>query len=265
MQQHRPGLTEAELTRDLRSLGVPSGSTLVVHASLSKVGWVADGPKTVLAALIATVGAEGTLVMPAATPACGDPATWAGPEVTEAELERLREHTPVFDLRTTPTTLGAIPETFRTWPDVLRSDHPLESVSARGPLARRITAHHPLEFSEGPGSPFGKLHELDGRILLLGVGFDRCTALHYAESLACNRRTQRVRLPTLRDGRRAWVEVDNVADDNGTHFPSIGERFTRAGLATVGQVGRAPSILCSMRALTDFAVRYFETELPTPG
>ena len=216
--------------------------TLVVHSSLSSIGWVEGGAPTVISALLDAIGEDGTLAMPAATPLQGDAP-------------------PVFDPQTTPTTLGAIPETFRTWPGTLRSNHPLESVCARGPSAVEITGKHPLAFSEGPGTPFDKLHELDSRILLLGVEFNRCTALHFAESLVDKRRVMKTRFPAFEDSRRVWVESQNVADDNDTHFPVIGERFVAAKRARLGNIGEAPSILIRMRDLVAFARAYFETVL----
>lgn len=123
---------------------------------------------------------------------------------------------------TTPTSMGAIPETFRTWPGTLRSDHPLESVCARGRFASGITGNHPLAFSEGPGGPFGRLHEHDCRILLIGVGFNRCTALHYAESLVEKRRTTTVRFPALDGGRRALLfPMDDLVDLAVAYFEEV--------------------------------------------
>lgn len=230
------------------SIGVDPGITLVVHSSLSSIGRVVGGAPTVVSALLDVIGENGTLAMPAATPQCADPASW-----TEAQGE--------FDLRTTPTSLGVIPETFRTWPGTIRSEHPLESVCARGPAAAEITREHPLAFSEGPGTPFGKLHDMDSRILLLGVGFNRCTALHYAESLVARRRLTKVRFPKSESGRRVWVEVPNVADDNDTHFPIAGEKFVAAGKARLGKIGEADSVLLSMRDLVEFSKAYFEQVL----
>ena len=250
--------TESGLRRDLRDLGIESGQTLVVHSSLSALGWVVGGAPTVVRALLATLGEDGTLAMPAATPQCADPVDWATPKIPERWLDEVRGHLPLFDPATTPTALGVIPETFRNWPGTLRSDHPLESVCARGPAARQITEDHPLEFSEGPGSPFGKLYDLDSRVLLLGVGFDRCTALHLADTLSAKRRTMRCRFPTQVDGQRVWTEVSNVADDNGTHFPEIGARYVAAREVRQGRVGDAPSWLFPMRDLVDFAVGYFD-------
>lgn len=97
--------------------------------------------------------------------------------------------------------------------------------------------------------------------MLLGVGFNRCTALHFAESLVAKRRVTTVRFPTLVDERRVWVEVPNVADDNGTHFPAIGREFLATGQAKQGSIGDASSILFPMRDLVEVAVGYFDRVL----
>lgn len=234
---------------------------MLVHASLSAVGWVVGGAPTVIRALLGVLGAQGTLAMPAATPLCGDPEHWSDPNVPREWLPEVRAHLPTFDRDTTPTTMGAIAETFRTWPGTLRSDHPLESVCAHGPAAAEITADHRLEFSEGPGTPFGRLNELGCRVLLLGVGFNRCTALHLAETLSDRRRVSTVRFPMVRNGTRRWLEVPNVADDHDTHFPIIGNRYLSTGRPRQGTVGSAPAILFSMPDLVRFASEYFDRTL----
>ncbi len=250
-------ITAEGLANDLSALGIEPGMTLMVHSSLSAIGWVVGGAETVVRVLVDVLGPEGTLVMPSATPLGGDPAQWTDPRVPETWWEVIRENLPVFDPETTPTSLGTIPEIFRTWPGTLRSHHPLESVCARGPMASEITREHPLAFSEGRDGPFGKLYELDSWILLLGVGFNRCTALHFAESLVDTRRVQTVRFPMMQGGERTWIEVLNVADDNGTHFPTIGRHYLSAGKARQGSIGEAQSTLISMRDLVGFATRYF--------
>ncbi|HVQ30994.1 MAG TPA: AAC(3) family N-acetyltransferase [Vicinamibacteria bacterium] len=258
--ERRP-VTETTLRRDLEEIGLQSGATVVVHSSLRAIGSVLGGAPTVVRALLASLGDEGTLAMPAATPHCADPSTWREPRIPEALIEEMRENLPPFDPRTTPTAMGAIPETFRNWPGTLRSDHPLESVCARGPRAAEITRDHPLAFSEGPGSPFARLHGLDSRILLLGVGFNRCTALHFAESVVAKRRTTTVRFPRVEGGLREWVEVPNVADDLDTHFPAIGAQFLADKRAKEGSIGEARSFYFSMRDLVEFARAYFERVL----
>ena len=153
--------------------------------------------------------------------------------------------------------MGAICEAFRTWPDTLRSGHPVESICARGVAASTITGEHPLAFSEGPGGPFEKLYDLDCRVLLLGVGFNRCTALHFAESLLDRRRVKTLRFPMLENGQRVWKEVPNVGDDNDTHFPAIGHGYASAGGGRRGLIGDARSVLFPMRDMVDFAVSWF--------
>ena len=253
--------TEAGLCQDLVAIGVTHGMTLLVHSSLSSIGWVVGGAPTVVRALLYVLGDSGTLVMPAATPHCSDPATWPGPRMPEAWLAEVREHLPIFDPRITPTVRGAICETFRTWPDTLRSDHPVESICARGVAAPAITSVHPLAFSEGRGGPFERLYNLDCRVLLLGVGFNRCTALHFAESLVDRRRVKTMRFPVLENGRRAWKEVPNVGDDNDTHFPAIGHEYASAGGVRQGTIGDARSMLFPMRGLVDFAEGRFREVL----
>ena len=254
--------TERSLSADLEALGVTKGSMLMVHSSLKAVGWTVGGPEALVRSLLAVLGPDGTLVMPAETPQIMDPEDLDDPRVLPEWHETIREHLPLFDPATTPTALGAVPETFRRWPGTERSDHPLVSVCANGRLARNITAEHSIPFAEGPGTPFEKLYELDGMTLLLGVGFNRCTSLHYAESLTPNRRTMTHRFPMLVDGVRTWIENPDMGHDNGTHFPKVGERFMTTGAVVSGGVGEARALLFSTRALVDFAKGYFETELP---
>jgi aminoglycoside 3-N-acetyltransferase len=249
--------TFESLRRELSDLGLKPGMTAMVHSSLSRVGWTVGGPVTVVRAMLDVLGPTGTLVMPAESPTMSDPSTWTDPRVKAEWHDTIRAHQPVFDLLTTPTTMGAIAETFRTFPGTRRSSHPLVSVCALGRLSAEITSEHTLEFCEGKGSPFEKLYILDAQTLLLGVGFDRCTSLHYAESLVPARRTTMSRFPIMRDGVRVWVEMPDMASDNGRHFAILGGKFALNGTIRAGRIGNADSMLFSTRELVDFAESYF--------
>jgi aminoglycoside 3-N-acetyltransferase len=233
----------------------------MVHSSLGRIGWTVGGPVTVIRALLETVGPEGTLAMPAESPGVSDPSTWNDPRVKVEWHDAIRTHLPVFDPFTTPTTMGAIAEAFRTFPGTIRSNHPLVSVCANGRFAATITSHHELSFCEGPGTPFEKLYELDASTLLLGVGFDRCTSLHYAESLVPARRTTKSRFPMMQQGKRVWMEVPDMASDNGVHFPIVGERFASEHALRTARVGDADAMLFSTRELVDFAKDHFARAL----
>jgi aminoglycoside N3'-acetyltransferase len=116
----------------------------------------------------------------------------------------------------------------------------------------------------GEGTPFERLYELDAYTLLLGVGFNRCSSLHYAESLVPNRRTSLSRFPIVQNGKRLWVEKPDMAPGNGVHFPIVGKQFTEAGAVRSGRVGNADALLFSTRDLVDFAKSYFLRTL-VPG
>lgn len=236
--------TTASLAADFVQLGLRPGAIVMVHSSLRRIGWTDGGPVTVIEALLEVLGPHGTLVMPAESPQLAEPGT---------------RH--VFDPRTTPTTMGAIPEAFRSYPGTHRSNHPLGSVCANGSRAQEITAEHALELYEGRGTPFEKAYQLDAWTLLLGVGFNRCTSLHYAESLVPNRRTMISRFPIVENGVRVWVEKLSMGTDNGTHFPIVGQRFVDQGRVRSRKVGSADALLFSTRALVDFAEGYFREVL----
>lgn len=255
--------TAASITTDLRQLGVSGGQLIMVHASLSRIGYVLGGAQSVVRALVDVLGPHGTLAMPAFSPEVSDPAAWSERPFGDDDLKTAQDHVPVFDPVVTPTSMGAIAETFRKWPGVLRSAHPQVSVTARGPLAETVVARHELAWGQGSGSPFERLYDLDAALLLLGVGFNRATFLHFAESRVPHGRRKSRRIPVDRDGARIWISAPDVGDDLNTYFPRIGDELVKAGHASVGLVGQAPSTLASSRAVVDFATDFLSKALKT--
>lgn len=257
-----PFVTTADLARDLRALGVPEGGVVMVHSSLSSLGRVLGGSPAVVRALLAALGPDGTLVMPAFSPEISDPARWPDWSLSGDELERARAHVPAFDPDTTPTTMGTIPEAFRRWPGAVRGPHPSVSVCALGPRAGEVVAPHALEWGQGAGSPFERLTAMDASLLLLGVGFNRATLLHYAESLVPHGRRKTRRIPLGEGAVRRWAEVPCVGDDLNTHFPPIGAAYLAAGRARTGKVRAADAVLASASDLVAFASDYLAKALP---
>src|SRR5215467_6186758 len=174
--------TRESLANDLRQLGVMVGMTIIVHSSMSSLGWVSGGPVAMVQALMDVVTEAGTIVMPTQTGEYSDPAQWENPPVPQAWWQIIRETMPAFDPLITPATfMGRTVEVFRTWPGALRSNHPIVSFAAWGRHAQYITAGHTLEYGLGEGSPLGRIYDLDGWVLLLGVGYDSNTSFHLAE------------------------------------------------------------------------------------
>lgn len=250
-------VTVDRLVDELQSLGVTSGDLLMVHCSLSALGWVNGGPVAVIDALIRTVGPTGTLVMPAHSGDISDPANWQAPPVPAGWVETVRRTMPAYDSRISPTRgMGRVAELFRTWPAARRSGHPATSFAALGALADEITRRHDLDDPLGLHSPLGALHRFDAKVLLIGVGFDRCTALHLAEAIALPQRpTVREGAPLFVDGVRRWVGFDVPVTMDDEEFLPVGASFLASSLAATGPLGEGRGILFGMRALVDHAVQ----------
>ena len=252
--------TEKPITIDticqgLTKLGVNRGDILLVHSSLSSLGWVCGSAQSVIIALLNVLGSNGTLVMPAHSGDLSDPAEWENPPVPKEWIQTIYENMPAFEPGKTPSRgMGCIAELFRTFPNTLRSDHPQLSFAANGRLAAEIVDGHVLTPQLGMNSPLGKMYRLGAKVLLLGVGFDSCTSFHLAESLMKEMPVKRMGTAMLENGERVWKWFDDY-DYNSDDFELIGQDFERerSGKVQKGQVGNATCRLFSIIDAVDFA------------
>ena len=132
-------IDRSSLAGDFRKLGIKPGMNLLVHSALRRIGKVAGGADAVIDALLDVLGPEGTLMMSAVS-------------------GNVNPEQPVFHVKNTPATVGALVNTFMKRPGTVRSLHPVHSIAACGPRAEFFTAGH-LEAKTpwSPDSPYGKV------------------------------------------------------------------------------------------------------------
>jgi len=178
-------ITKTELRSGLESLGIRAGDTVMLHSSLKSIGYVDGGPRTVLEALVDAVGPSGTLVVP----------TYWLPGGTILATCKLDGY--VFDPRKHGSHLGRLPSEFLTFDGIARSIHPTHSVAAIGRHARDVTERHHLAPSIfGEGSPWERVHALDGKVIGLGISMGPVTFYHLIEDRMLDRFPLPVRLDT---------------------------------------------------------------------
>jgi aminoglycoside 3-N-acetyltransferase len=249
--------TRTSLAEDLRKLGVKKGMTVIIHSSLKSLGWVVGGPVAVVQALMDVITEEGTLVMPAHTAHYSDPAGWMNPPVPEEWWPVIRDEMPAFYPVITPTYfMGAIVETFRTFPGVIRSNHPTESFAAWGKNKETIINGQPLDFALGEKSPLGKMYSLNGYVLLLGTGYDSNTTMHLAEHRIGNPKTEENGGPLYEDVKKVWKTFTQVTYRE-EFFEEIGKSYEAESFSVLkGKVGMAVCRLIPQKDLVDYTVRW---------
>lgn len=159
--------TPADLKRALLQVGIVPGDVLMVHSAFDKFLGFEGGPVDVVWALQEAVGADGALMMPTIP--------FQGTAVAYALGD------PVFDVRHTVSRMGLISDLFRRCTGVVRSIHPTHSVAVWGKRADEIIAGHERSNTPcGRLTPYARLLDHDGKILLMGVSASTMTFCYFA-------------------------------------------------------------------------------------
>ncbi len=157
-----------DLAECFLKLGLKKSDNVFVHSSYDKFLGFNGKPYDVIKSIQKIIGETGTLLMPSMP--FGDSAY------------RYISSGKKFDVRKTPSAMGLLTELFRRDPDTIRSAHPTHPILANGPMTDVFVANHEQATTPcGKYSPFDKLAELDGKILLLGTGIQVLTFFHYLE------------------------------------------------------------------------------------
>ncbi|WP_273320216.1 aminoglycoside N(3)-acetyltransferase [Vallitalea guaymasensis] len=253
-------LTKEDLIEQFSKCGVAKGQTIFVHTSLKSMGFVVGGAETLIRALLEIVGPEGTLMMPSQTWKNLDPSTGVHWEEPEEWWPIIRENWPAYDKEVTPAIgMGAVAEMFRKWPGAKRSDHPARSIAAVGKHAEYITEEHDLSNIFGKNSPVDKLYQLDGYVLLIGVGYNKNTSLHLAETRADfgSKKFANESSAININGKREWVIYNTqVVDDED--FIELGNEYDKENNIEIHKVGNADVRFMKQRPLIDWTVDWME-------
>ncbi|WP_254901302.1 AAC(3) family N-acetyltransferase [Tuberibacillus sp. Marseille-P3662] len=237
----------------MKQLGLEAGMTVIVHSSLRSIGWISGGAIAVVQALIDVVTEEGTIVMPTHTFPISDPINMGNPPLPQTWHEEIRETMPAYDPKITPTaSMGTTVETFRTFPFVKRSSHPIYSMAAWGKDAEKMTSNQTLEYGMGEGSPLARVYEGDGWVLFIGTGYDTNTSFHLGETRSEVRNKVINGAPIIENDHRVWKTFEDVELDSDC-FEQIGAEFEKKAPVKRGKVGSASSVLFSQRQAVDFA------------
>ncbi len=267
----KPPLTRRELRKHLAEIGVAPGDVIMIHAALRRVGPMMNGPDALIGALLDSLGPTGTLAVYTDWDACYDDLLdFSGADEIARVPERFRADIPPFDPKTSRARRdnGAIAEFIRTTPGAVRSLSSGASVAAIGAKAEWLIADHALNYGYGENSPFAKIVQAGGKVLMVGAPLDTMTILHHAEHKARigGKRVLRVEVPFWQGGAVEWRTIEEfdtgnpvvagLADD---YFRLIVEEFLATSRdSRRGFIGAAPSVLVPARDVVEFAVAWRE-------
>jgi aminoglycoside 3-N-acetyltransferase len=160
-------------TKDLveawRASGLREGDTVLIHSDVRRTlraclkRGLHVGPGDLLASFLEAVGPSGTLLLPL-----------FNFDFTEGVR---------FDIRHTPSRMGALTEAGRQRPEAVRTGHPIYSFAAIGARARHFAGVDNFS-GYGADSPFALLRELDGKIAVLDLADQSSmTFYHHVEEM----------------------------------------------------------------------------------
>ena len=252
-----PLCTMDTLEAEIRELGLKERDTVLGHSSLSQLGYVNGGAEAVVRVLLSILGPRGTLVVPTQTAHLSPPIEWSAPPVPPSWLVPIQDTMLAYNAETTASRgMGQIAETVRTWPGAQRSSHPQTSFAAIGPMAEALLRAHPLDSLLGDESPLGALERLGARVLLLGVGFDKCSVFHLAEYRVPKPPLVKQSFRVQVSGKPVWETVDTV-DLDSDDFGALGEDFAKECKVLDGKVGDADCKLFAVKDAARYAKKWF--------
>ncbi len=233
------------------------GIVLEVHCSLKSIGYIIGGAQALNDALIRSLGHEGTLVMPFQCFDNSEPAFWQQPPLDRSLWEKIRQNMPAFSPQSSqPRGMSEACMNLSRRPGCYASDHPTSSFLAYGKYGKLITNKQNFDFPLAEDSPLSTMYDLPSYVLLIGVGYDRCTAMHLGECLSQKRPVILQGSAVNENGYRRWKKYLDY-DMDSSIFPAIGQKMEDDGLVSKGYLGHALCRIFRFRDAVDYARAYF--------
>lgn len=168
------GFNAADVTKALSELGVRQGDIIMVHSSFGGSTSYKGTIPQLIDAFINAVGATGTVAMQ----------SMAYYGMRSADY--LDSGKP-FDVRRSISKMGIISEVFRRRPDVRRSLHPTHPITYWGARGEWLVEHQIQDLAPfGENSPFARLLEAGGKVVMFDAGIDSMTFVCHLEHLFQN-------------------------------------------------------------------------------
>jgi aminoglycoside 3-N-acetyltransferase len=175
----------------LQKAGVENGDCILLHSDVGVFGKTATLDREYFLGAICreirqAVGETGTVIMPAFSYSFCD--------------------RKIFDIEESPSTVGILTEFFRKQPGVVRTKHPIFSAAVCG--ARQEYFLDIGKDAFGNDSFFGKLRQVQGKLVFFGVGLAACTYLHHIEQMyGINYRYMKTFTGQVRSGNHLYDDV----------------------------------------------------------
>lgn len=239
-------------------LGLSRGDVVIVHSSLSSLGYVVAGPEAIFNALKSTIGEEGTMVVPSQTVEISDPSSWNYPPVPIEWFDIIRENIKPYDKNTSfSKSMGQFSNYLGQLPISYRSDHPMYSFTAVGKNANEIVKINTFDFPFGQNSPLSRLYDLNAKILMIGTDFETNTSLHLAEHYV-EREVIYERSKIEQDGVEKWCDFKNIDLDIYDDYLEIQDQFFEKYPPKMGSVNDCKIYCFNMVDCVNFAKKYFQ-------
>jgi aminoglycoside 3-N-acetyltransferase len=241
-------LDKISLEAQLSGLGLMQGDMVLIHSSFKSIGPVVNGAKTLIDAILSVIGNEGTLIAPT------------------FNFDFCNGNT--FDINNTKSDMGIVTELVRNHPLSIRTMHPIFSFGVIGKYAKKMMGLN-NKSSFGKDSLFQLLRELGGKILIIGLNYDKCmTYFHHVEEIQGIKYRYNKKFSgdiIDRDGnvlrnQDYYMLVRDLEKGVKTRVDPMGEKMEEDGIVREGYIGDALSKIMYAQDVFDTTLKWMKID-----